>query len=230
MSIRSKLIRTIAWDPITWVPFTLATAGACILGLPWWANILAFTTATTVVLGVWGKMLPRLLKIWELEESAASQQQEEARKEELVTTLSRSSALRQTAEEVKTAYGLCTLILKGIQEESWLSAYDYGRNAVALIHEIEDAATALIDEEKSFSTSIRTRRSELHKEKKESITKCLEALEDTRTTMSKTIEDIHAAAESGRSGKDLAEEIKTRNRMTRRVLDQTDEGPEKQTT
>src|SRR5688500_17501682 len=121
MSIRRKLLKTVAWEPITWVPLTIATAITCLLRLPWWANALSYAGAVGFAGAVWGRMLPRLLALWETEEAQERSVSEEAQRRTFLGEL-RTNGLAEAADQLENGYALREQILALIKANPWVDS------------------------------------------------------------------------------------------------------------
>lgn len=209
MSIRRKLVRAILWEPITWVPLTLATGVVTFLSLRWWANVLTFATAFGFVGAVWGRMLPRLLALWETEDAQEKLQAEEDQHRAFLAEL-RAQKLAEAAEQLEAADAFRRQILGLIKANPWLESFDYARNTLRLIADMEQTARTML-------VPAQDRRADHWKAKKESLGACLAALQDTLQTVEQTVKETAAAGEIGPDSGVAAQVIK-KNRITRQVL------------
>lgn len=209
MSIRRKLLRAVLWEPITWVPLTAATAGACFLPLPWWGDALTFAAALGIVGAAWGRMLPRLLALWETEESQENLQAEEDRRRAFLAEL-RAQKLSDVAEQLEAADALRQQIFGLIKTNPWLESFEYARNTLRLISEMEQTAQTML-------VPAQNRRADGWRAKKESLAACIEALHDTLQTVEHTVKETVAAGEIGATSAVAAQVIK-KNRIARQVL------------
>lgn len=209
MSIRRKLIKSVIWEPITWVPLTAATAILCFLRLPWWANALSYAGALGVAGTAWGRMLPRLLALWETEDAQERIQSEETQRRAFVAEL-RAARLTDAAARVETGYALREQILAVIKANAWVESFEYARNTLRLIEELEQTARSML-------VPHQHRSSESWRHKQEALAACITALEDTLATVERTIKQTTAAGEmTGTSS--VAEQVIKKNRITRQVL------------
>ena len=209
MSIRRKLLKTVAWEPITWVPLTIATAITCLLRLPWWANVLGYVGAAGFAAAVWGRMLPRLLVLWETEEAKERIQSEETQRRAFIGEL-RASRLTDAAGQLESGYALREQILALIKANAWVDSFEYARNTLRLIEEMEQTARSML-------VPNQNRSSEAWRHKKEALTACIAALEDTLSTVERTIKQTAAAGEMDGTSS-VADQVIKKNRITRQVL------------
>ena len=209
MSIRRKLIRAILWEPITWVPLTVATAVVSFLPLRWWAGVATFATAFGFVGAVWGRMLPRLLALWETEDAQEKLQAEADQHRAFLAEL-RAQKLSEVAEQLEAADAFRRQVLALIKANPWLESFEYARNTLRLIADMEQTARTML-------VPAQDRRADSWKAKKESLKACLEALQDTLQTVEQTVKETAAAGEiSPDSG--VAAQVIKKNRITRQVL------------
>ena len=196
------------WEPITWVPLTLATAGVCFLPLPWWADALTFLGATGFIGAVWGRMLPRLLALWETEEAQETSQQEEDQRHAFLAEL-RAQKLSDVAGQLEAADAFRRQILEHIKSNQWLQSFEYARNTLRLIAEMEETARTMLVPSQNRAT-------ESWKARKDSLAQCVEALHDTLQTVEQTLKEAAAGELSPASG--VAAQVIKKNRITRQVL------------
>jgi hypothetical protein len=141
---QKKLFGAVFWAPVTWVPITLASAGFCVGHFPWWGNLLSFSAALTFVAAIWGRSLPRLLDLWQLEETEEHKKAEEDARRDLVNRLSKSS-LNEASALLDRAYAGWKAMLELVKTYPWLSTFDFLKNITALVTELEESGKKLLE-------------------------------------------------------------------------------------
>src|SRR4051812_32960212 len=66
-ALQRKILATVLWAPITWIPFTIASFGAMVLNFPWWVNAVTYSFAVAGPSIFWASQVPRLAELWKLE-------------------------------------------------------------------------------------------------------------------------------------------------------------------
>lgn len=221
---QKKLFSAVFWAPVTWVPLTAASAGFCLAHLPWWGNLLSFSAALTFIAAVWGRSLPRLLDLWQLEETQEHKNAEEQARRDLVIQLSKAS-LSEASSLLDRAYTGWRSMVELVKTYPWLATFDFLKNITALVTELEESGKKLLPEKAGPPPRI-------WKFEKENFTSCVAAIDDTLSLARETI--TNAQKEAGLEGasgqaKILAEEIIRKNKITSKVIKNMDD-PEKQST
>ena len=221
---QKKLFSAVFWAPVTWVPLTLASAGFCVAHFPWWGNLLSISAALTFIAAIWGRALPRLLDLWQLEETAEHKKAEEDARRDLVNRLSKSS-LSEASALLDRAYAGWKAMLELIKTYPWLATFDFLKNITALVTELEESGRRLLPEKPGTPPPI-------WKFEKENFTASVAAIDDTLKLARETVENAQKEAGiGGVSGqaKILADEIIRKNKITSRVIRNLDD-QEKQST
>jgi hypothetical protein len=207
-----EVIRTVLGHPLTWVPF--AVASIILAFTPWWLGLIAELLAALLVGGIWAGQINRLTAIAEACEQNARSAAEEEKQKSFLEDLYR--ACPPAGDAYKEAQGRSFEIIQTVKANPWLESFEYGRNSIALMGELEAEAEDIIrnqtlaprDQWKAHQKSFETSN---------------QALAETLKTMKSTMDEAAKTGGTGRA-QALAQEILRKNQASAKIFSELRSG------
>lgn len=201
--LQKHVLTLIGWSPITWIPLTLCMAGMVIVGLPWWANLLSFTLATTLVVTYWSAQVPRLHELWNIRDT----EEEAKRILKARETLLSSCPTTTLRKKLQRAYCISTSIGELTKEYQALANFTFLQDSTVLESHMEELINKLVREKLTQAEVLPL------------IDANLTALEDTLLTCQSTLDALNTNAIATTGIAENTESILARNRVTRQALE-----------
>ena len=208
--MRRKILTRLLWEPLTWIPFVLATAG-WVAGLPWWANTLTYAGAMVWNIHFWGQQSERLLALLQSELVTEAIAEKQRREEDLRARMEQLST--EAGRALRIAYSTEQRILQHVQETPWLAQFGYHEGATRLVDELE-----LIAAEITAPTLSLNERTEAWRARQEEFAVATQALEDTLKTAKETLAQTELFATGQPGARSLAEDLLAKNRAAQKAI------------
>ncbi len=208
--MRRKILTRLLWEPLTWIPFVIATAG-WVVGLPWWANTLTYLGAVVWNIHFWGQQSERLLALLQTEVSAQALADKQRREEELRSRMTQLAP--EAGRALRFAYETEHRILQHVRETPWLAQFGYHEGATRLVDQLE-----LIADEITASRLSQPERREAWRLRQEEFTVATQALEDTLKTARETLAQTELFATGQPDARALAEDLLAKNRAAQKAI------------
>ena len=208
--MRRKILTRLLWEPLTWIPFVLATAG-WVAGLPWWANTLTFAGAIAWNIHFWGQQSERLLALLQSELDTEASEAKQRREGELQARMEQLTP--EAGRALRIAYSTEQRIQQHVRETPWLAQFGYHEGATRLVDELE-----LIAAEITAPTLNLTERKDAWHARREEFALATQALEDTLKTAKETLAQTELFATGQPGARSLAEELLAKNRAAQKAI------------